>query len=144
MRPNKVFIYTEYDGNSGPRAPGGSLLGTLPFITTADEYSFAGSGMFSHGHCLEVQAGRRPHETFVEVRKLQASKSQIPCVNILDFSTLRGSAVDEIEQMRRWEPLAVFILHCTDAEYDRCINAALREWKVRLSRFFRLTKAKKA
>src|SRR5262245_21596084 len=117
MSSHKVFIYTEYDELHGRRAPSGTLLGTLPFITTDNEYSFSGFGMFSHGHCLEAQVGRRPHETFAEVRRLQASKSQIPIVHILDCSKLRSSVVDEIERTRRWMPLAVFILHCTDNEY---------------------------
>lgn len=142
MSSSKVFIYTEYDGLRGRRAPGPNLLGVLPFITTDDEYSFSGAAMLSHGSCLEAEVGRRPPKTFIEVRRLLASPSQIPYVYILDFSTLCRSVVQEIERSRRWMPLAVFILHCTDGEYDRCIAEAPNEWKIRLSRFFRLPKNK--
>ena len=144
MRSEKVFIYIESGQPHAGRAVRGSLVDVLPYVTTDNEYSFDGAGMFSHGHCMEARIGRRPHETYIKVRELLTSLSRIPCVHIIDLSQLRDGIVDEITRTRRWMPLAVFVLYCSSEEYERCIEEVPEDWKIRLSRFFRFPKSEKA
>lgn len=144
MNSEKVFIYINSGRWRTGRVAPTSLAHALPYITNENEYSFDGAGMFSHGHCMEAQIGRRPHETYIEVRELLTSRSRIPFVRIIDLSHLRDDIVSDIAGTRRWMPLAVFVLYCSDYEYERCVAEVPDEWKIRLSRFFRFPKSEDA
>lgn len=142
MTGDKVFIYVE-SAHSEMYPPFGDLADAVSQVTAENEYSFENVGMFSHGHCMEARNGRRPSETFIEVRRLLASISRIPYVHILDLGHLRNGIIGEIIRTRRWTPLAVFVLFCSDDEYQRCVASVPADWKIRLSRFFRFPKTEK-
>jgi hypothetical protein len=89
---------------------------------------------------MEALIGRRPHDTYVEVRDLLRSLSRVPYVAIIDLAHARHDIVTEIAETRRWLPLAVFVLYCSEDEYARSVATVSDDWKVRLSRFFRLPK----
>ena len=122
----------------------GRLADTLAYVTSENEYSFDSPGMFSHGYCLEASVGRRPHETYMEVRELLTSLSRIPFVEFLDLSHSSDKIIEDITSTRCWMPLAVFVLYCSNDEYEGCLAAVPEEWKLRLSRFFRFPKDEQA
>lgn len=133
--PEEVFIYLDWCDD------GRGLTAALPTITAATEYSFAGPGMFVHGHCMEARAGLRPRETFINVRSWMKSLSRIPFVQIIDLGRLKTDLVSEIERCRRFIPLAVFVLYCSESEYAKCLANLSPDWKIRLGRFFRFSKS---
>jgi len=139
MEQPKVFIYIPDYWESEKRALD-RLVAVLPQVTNENEFSFKGVGYLSHRHCIEAQSGRRKHEVLWEVRALLGSRSQIPFVVFLDLSRPGTEILKEIKRIRRWFRLAIFILYCSDDEFQRCLSELPEDWRIRLSRFFRLTK----
>ncbi len=123
------------------RDPGG-LIDILPYVTNENEYSFRSNSDLGHGHCLESEVKRRPYMAYRRVWESLPPFYKVPYVEFIDLSFSGENVINEIERMRRFSPLGVFVLYGSDDEYERCLSTVPDEWKLRLSHFFRYPKFK--